>query len=202
MLSTITPASAERNRGLSGSRLSANMLKIAIWISLLPISKIIGHPFPMKLLLPIFCCLVFCTSAFGRLGETRSEIVARFGTPDGKSNEPPFEMFSKNGFSISVTFINGRSAEETYFKVGIPSRPLSPSDIEALLKANSSGQQWSKEPAQKDPAETLWTRTDGATAEELANFLTFKSKEFVEAEARKKAELFKAMHPATSTDGF
>lgn len=138
-------------------------------------------------------------------GETRSEILARFGSPDFESHEPPFEGFSKNGFSISVTFINGRSAEETYSKEGAP-RPLSSGDVEALLKANSSGRQWSKQPRQKDPSVTLWTRTDGATAEEvgsvLTSLLTFKSKEFVDKEAREKAERFKAMHPATSTDGF
>jgi len=109
-------------------------------------------------------------SAHARLGETVSQIEARYGPPDTlrgvpPSRVPPIEnsarQYHHDGIGINVHFYNGISLEETYLREKQPQQ-LSEKDIETLLNANGNGKPWVhlQSPSHNDD----WTCESGYTA--------------------------------------
>jgi hypothetical protein len=104
---------------------------------------------PMKLAIALSITLFFGSghASQGSLGETFDETVQRYG-PILKQAQathlPPCEAtmqyeFSKNGFRITVSFVNGRCAWILYLK---DTGPIFDIDIQTLLENNAQGSQW------------------------------------------------------------
>ena len=89
----------------------------------------------------IACC---AGTAYGNLGETFSQIEARYGpAQETKSNAisgVTTGYYIHDGFGISVKFLEGKSQSENYIKE--QKDEISDSEIAAFLKANAMGSDW------------------------------------------------------------
>jgi hypothetical protein len=116
--------------------------------------------------------LAATVGAQARLGENAEQLEARFGKPTLRiAGEPaegnlPILGFNKQNIEIRVVLKDGISIGEIYRSKD----PLTTQQIDALLQANSQGQQWSL--ADRD----RWQRTDGSIADYRNNALAIRSK--------------------------
>lgn len=118
-----------------------------------------------RLLGIIVSVFLLVATAQARIGETEAEIRARYGDPIGilPSNVRGSltNHYLSGGFSIAVTYVDGRSAREMLVK-GDKSK-ITDKEIRLLLDANSGGNSWNAQQldSQKDaPAGLLVWRTD------------------------------------------
>jgi hypothetical protein len=83
--------------------------------------------------------------AHARLGETAAELEARYGHSIGQRLERGEEsrVYKYEDFSIKVTFLNGKSAQEIYIHQDRKT-PLSEKEIQSFLDLNSMGKRWEK----------------------------------------------------------
>jgi len=93
----------------------------------------------MKLGWILLLASMLISPAFGRLGETREELIKRYGEPtlsDGDGLDFVFE-----GYDIGV-FLNEMGVADSigYRKAGAEVTALPDAEIEALLKANAGGE--------------------------------------------------------------
>jgi hypothetical protein len=160
--------------------------------------------FGMKIILP---CLLLAVSipltpAWGRLGETGDELVARYGQPlsemdqKAEGNHVPLAelVFQKNGFEIDVSLSDGISSAESFRKLNGDSISLAEARI--LLTANSQGSGWEAPQTVGDNKE--WGRDDGAVATLVGGrILSIKSKDLLDKEAAAKK-----LVSTPSLDGF
>jgi hypothetical protein len=108
--------------------------------------------------------------------------------------------FSKNGFSIVVTLLNGVSRGESY---SINPGNLTPLQVSDFLDANTEGFPWyevASNAIPKDmahPNKQMWRRQNGSTATLLGNSIEFKSIFLIIAE-----EDANHSPPAPATQGF
>ena len=85
--------------------------------------------------------------AHGRLGETAGELEARYGQsiktfeslPAGEESL----AYKYNDFSIKVTFVDAKSAQEIYIHQDRKT-PLNEKEIQSFLDLNSMGKRWEK----------------------------------------------------------
>lgn len=132
-----------------------------------------ARPFAMrKTALALTVPGLLATAAFARLGETEAELVRRFGAPSsraaeriaaqGKFHEIGSQLRFRDGdWRIESAIIDGRSARETYTKVG----EWTEEQFLTVLASNAQGGKWtlaSKDSMKKAVRE--WRRSDGATA--------------------------------------
>jgi hypothetical protein len=108
---------------------------------------------------------LFIANAQARIGETEAEIKARYGDPVGLLPSSVQGSLTKHylsgGFSIAVTYVNGRSARETLAKAD--NSKITEKEIRLLLNANAGGYSWNLQQldSQKNaPADLLIWRTD------------------------------------------
>jgi hypothetical protein len=115
---------------------------------------------------------ILASDASARLGETEAELVRRFGAPvsraperiiaQGKFHEiGTLRRFRDGDWTIKSALIDGRSARETYTKVG----EWTEEQFVTVLAGNAQGGKWtltSKDSMKKAVRE--WRRSDGATA--------------------------------------
>ena len=91
-----------------------------------------------------------------RIGETLEECKTRYGNPAEIKKDTA--LFSKNGMTVSVHFIDGRVDAIRYYKVNPKDskKTICPSEAEAniLLRANAQDTTWELELAQRGDA--LW----------------------------------------------
>ena len=111
---------------------------------------------------------------YGNLGKLKrfdgpaiTDPRAKKGTPrtPDVANPDAFKSaeFEYDGFSIGVTFHQGKSAREEYRRIGAKlSEKLDDKDVEALLQANSNGKKWTQ--IEIHPHGRGWVREDGAQA--------------------------------------
>ena len=132
----------------------------------------------MQTLLLIALSLCFALNiAFARLGETEEQIEARYGKPQKSviSYGHMVETYEVNGFSIMVSFMDGKSASEMYSKSD--KTKLSDAELQKLLEVNALGSRWILDPTSRFEAE--WKLENGAaTALSLGICLTISSKEY------------------------
>jgi hypothetical protein len=112
--------------------------------------------------------MAFATNLYGVIGESESEIKARYGDPtETMPTESVREIWkaykSDGGRIIYVAFLDGRSQMETY-KMPDGSPPAR-TDIEAILKANGSGAEWQRDASATGRMER-WYRLNTAGEEE------------------------------------
>ena len=85
--------------------------------------------------------------ASARLGETRTECIARYGEPAAGSTERA-TVFTKAGFRIGVIFKDGKAEALQISKVETDvlgnSTPMTEAEIETILRANGSGKEWKR----------------------------------------------------------
>ena len=110
----------------------------------------------------LFSALISLASpAFARLGETREQVLARYGTPtETKELGTKIESlhFKKGAFTVFVEIAKdtGKAVQIYYWK----DTPFAPTQIAELLSRNSEGKLWEQSPSAAFSAR----RSDGGTA--------------------------------------
>jgi hypothetical protein len=100
----------------------------------------------------ITALLLFCaaSTSLANLGETLKQTIGRYGPilkkeqvgqpPDLNPSDATIQYgFEKNGFRITVSFVNGKCAWILYSK---PDGPIYDIDLRTLLDNNAEGSQW------------------------------------------------------------
>ena len=123
-------------------------------------------------ILAIAGALALPLSSFARLGETESELTARFGQPTNRGKENTFAQgklvefgtrltFHQGEWTITSVVIEGHCAREIYYKPG----DWTEEQFTLVLTSNAQGTKWndvSKPLVKKVSRE--WRRDDAATA--------------------------------------
>ena len=111
---------------------------------------------PLLIGCPIAALLGAPATAHARLGESEARIELRYGKPIAQVPAVPGDLgltkyYASKGFSIFVTFLEGRSVREMFAKRD--RSELSAGELQILLNADSGGYQWGGEhPANQDGA--------------------------------------------------
>lgn len=126
----------------------------------------------VRMWLTTICILCFSAHAVARLGETESELIARFGTPTGRSSHSifaqgkridmgPVIVFRQDEWSISCDLVDGKCMRISYSKPG----DWSEDQIRLVLNTNTQGASWT-ETSKPSIArlQRTWKRIDGSTA--------------------------------------
>jgi hypothetical protein len=102
--------------------------------------------------------VIAATSAQCRIGETLSELNARFGG-EGKKNTAHIRMaghdqwyFEKDGFGVQCVMTDDKCVMEVYHRIG---QLINDGNINDLLKAEADGHTWGF-----DKKTARWTRSD------------------------------------------
>ena len=115
--------------------------------------------------------LLLCTSVFARLGETKDQLVARFGNPVNEGIDQmgshgrnmavgPELVFTQKDWIITCDLVDGRCARISYRKQG----DWTEEQIQVVLAVNRQGGTWAKVAEQSGEIFRTWKRDDGATA--------------------------------------
>jgi len=104
----------------------------------------------MKFAAPALALFMAANHLYAALGETQSEIVKRYGGPDGGTKYPPLSMTNKDltvyfdykDYVVGVTFLQGVVARETYTRKD--KKALSDVEIQVFLDANAGGAKWTQ----------------------------------------------------------
>ncbi len=103
---------------------------------------------------------IMASPAFARLGETREQVLARYGTPTETKDFGKIESlhFKKGVFTIFVEVLKekDRAIQIYYWK----DEPFAPAQVEELLSRNAEGKLWDRSSYDMMSAK----RSDGATA--------------------------------------
>jgi len=98
--------------------------------------------------------------AFARLGETREQALARYGTPTETKDLGKIESlhFKKGAFTVFVEIAKdtGKAVQIYYWK----DTPFAPAQVAELLSRNAEGRLWDQSPYDALSAR----RSDGGTA--------------------------------------
>ena len=122
--------------------------------------------------------LLCAVPAWGRLGETEEQCVARYGPVLYRLNVTSEEMaltilsFEKNGYRFAVTMYEGGAVLIFINKVG--AEQLDEEEIQTLLKTEQGTESWGPNP--DVPGKVSWKRSDGTV--------------FAEYDAKKREMLF------------
>jgi len=139
---------------------------------------------------------ILASDASARLGETEAELVRRFGAPVSRASERiaaqgkfheigTLLRFRDGDWRIESAIIEGRSARETYNKVG----EWTEEQFVTVLASNAQGGRWtltSKDSMKKAVRE--WRRDDGATAVWKLRIMTITHPAFDRAKALAEAK--------------
>lgn len=92
----------------------------------------------------LLALFLFSGTAAARIGETEVEVEARYGKPiftlPSKVDASLTKCYLSGGFSIAVTYVDGRSAREMLAKAN--KSAISDKEIQRLLEANAGGAYW------------------------------------------------------------
>jgi len=102
---------------------------------------------PMKILtflIAPLAALLLTSPLSARLGETKEQIIKRYGEPEERDDEFSDRhesfLFSVSNYSILVTFLDGVSHGEFYTK--LDDEDFSETEISRLLEINGGGKEW------------------------------------------------------------
>jgi len=107
----------------------------------------LGYLFCMKKWFLSFVLLAMAISNLhANLNETAVEILSRYGKKIGPdtslSNRDVSEYFLYKNYIVTVTLIDGQSQREAFSRKETPPRPLTDSEIAALMDANALASKW------------------------------------------------------------
>jgi hypothetical protein len=96
------------------------------------------------IVLALVIMLVIGRPAFGRIGETEAQIVARYGESLPANAKTmlgqPLKVFLTADLRVGVAFIDGKSAAELFSK--IDGTEIPDSEIQVILQSNTAGSHW------------------------------------------------------------
>lgn len=151
--------------------------------------------------------VLFASSAVARVGETLEQIDARYGKPVGpiglRGEVAPNEdelggemlLYTFQGFTILVTFVDGKSEQELFKKCkeDVPCDQewdaLSADEVQAILAGyERSGVKWKPEQGQARP---MWrTSADGRLkAINMMNLLMIGTVDYIDELAAKRKQI-------------
>ncbi len=155
----------------------------------------------MKALIATMTLLLLVQASDARIGETRDQCVARYGTSE-KAGDPQIMLFKKSGFSIGVQFHDDKAEILLITKIetDVLDRPVAMTEveIETILKANGGDKEWK---VQGRPGTTrTWTTADGSLT------AVYRSSEnkliLITKEAADRADAEKAAKDKKNLEGF
>ena len=126
----------------------------------------------MKKILPLLALLLTALPTFARLGETKAECEARYGKPVGTTARNGNSIYLKEGHQIIIGYWNDKAiflfftklkpgARDSDLPAGLwDSVPLSETEMDVLLQANSGTLKWKQREAQEDE-DLKWDLPDG-----------------------------------------
>ena len=138
-----------------------------------------------------FVFLTCCSPAWARIGETETQITARYGQSIGDiptESFGPVRGFTLPGFVVGVKLVNGTSAMEMISKND--QSEIKPQEIEALLKKHGADMEWKVDKFDR-PDWKRWRSQDGsliAVYDEKRHFLYVNSKQFYDQQGKKIEE--------------
>lgn len=127
---------------------------------------------PLHLLVLLILPILVASSAFGRVGETESELVARYGAvtnrqPARKAVQGRMNIYGERlGFSfefwtVSAVIVAGRCEEITYTLTGKWTDP----HFRRLLEINGGWSEWTEQKTRNPDNHRAWQRRDQAKAD-------------------------------------
>ena len=132
---------------------------------------------------PLLLLAMVASVAHARIGETEAQIEARYGKP--LKTDGDFKAYTANGFTIIVTFLDGRSEGEMFEK---PDRAaFSENELAMLMTANGGGRKWTDATPQFDFVRKMWRSADGnltAVYKTIPPTLVIASRKFAEHQER------------------
>jgi hypothetical protein len=92
----------------------------------------------LRFIIPAAAAIAFASPIQAHLWETKAEITARLGRPTRIDKDPNGEIFTYKfeQFSVSVTFLRGRSQRELYARNDRMSQ-ITPRDIDHIVSMNT-----------------------------------------------------------------
>lgn len=127
--------------------------------------------------------LALPTPTSARIGETRDACARRYG-PLLEESSPQKSFYAKGEYLIIITWINGRAG--TVGITRIDSKPITTSEMDLILSANSDGKPWTL--AQTSPMR--WTGKDGRVAgyNNSTKLISLMSADYIESLKNKSTE--------------
>ncbi|MGB8356116.1 MAG: hypothetical protein WCD79_19625 [Chthoniobacteraceae bacterium] len=99
-----------------------------------------------KLFLGFVLLVVAMSGLHANLNETEVQILERYGKKIGPdtslSNRDVSEYFVNKNYVVTVTLIDRQSHREAFSRKETPAKPMTDSEITALLDANTLGSKW------------------------------------------------------------
>ena len=142
----------------------------------------------MRYLLLLLLFLLLNGSAHARLGETKEQLMSRWGEPDVQPVQcfgSSMLLFHESGLAVGVLLVNGHSVREIYYK---PSgAKITDEERQKLFNANGTG--WG---SPQLGLILIWRDKNGSIAKYRGNgnpTYEFDSKEYLELEAHSKAPI-------------
>ena len=148
--------------------------------------------------------VLLSSTSWARLGETPEQFEERYGAPSMTTKNPPdflsgvtLAVYQKAGLAISAIFYKGTAGfvmfEKSEKNALGNAKELSLPEIQALLKANSTGKEWqAAPPAIRGPLGNAWELNDQSAIAEYVegqNRLVVQTAEYRDAErARLRAK--------------
>jgi hypothetical protein len=140
-----------------------------------------------RMILGASLVVVTASTAHALIGETESQLTKRYGDSLGDIPTEAFGSvrgFMATGYVVGIAIIDGVSSMEMFSKNN--RSEMTPTEIEALLKANGPGD-WISESISK-PNWKRWRRVDGTLVglyDAKRHFLYISSKSFYDAQGAK-----------------
>ncbi len=113
-----------------------------------------------KTVLSLFALSAFIASADARLGETLAQCRERYGVMSLEPNPAfpalPGHVFQKNGFKITIRFVDGKAVWISY----VSAKPFEQGVIDTLLDLNAGESKWIFNEPLTEKAATASVRKD------------------------------------------
>jgi hypothetical protein len=123
-------------------------------------------------LLSLLAALLMLNRSQAILGETESQIEARYGKAtevlESSIHTVSRKEYQNNGLCIIVSYIDGKSVYERYSDLAIGT--LNPTQLAALLDLNALGGKWVKLKSDAESSNEVWKSENGNVTAFNGNF--------------------------------
>lgn len=117
--------------------------------------------------------LLLCSPAFARIGETRAQCEARYGTAVEVLDDGETTVHVRAGFRVRCTYFQGKCEAIHFRKMpatpGQDDLPFPEAEQKALMEANSAGKSWTKKREDAEFRMQMW-ECDGLQAVHSGTF--------------------------------